>query len=97
MKAVKSSFITGALVSASAVLSGCTTTETSVADGQSLKTILAAQINDVEATTRHGTTAPRGTDPEVSNTSVNSVRERSKGSASRPGLMESLFGGMGRN
>lgn len=97
MNSSKSRFIFGALVSASAVLSGCATTETSVADGQSLKTILAAQVNDIEATRRNGTTAPRGTDPEVSNTSVNSVRERSRGGASRPGLMDLLFGGMGRN
>jgi len=97
MKTTKSIFIMGAVVSASTVLSGCATTETSVADGQSLKTILAAQINDVDATTRHGTTAPHGTDPDVSNTSVNSVRERSRAGTSKPGLMDLLFGGMGRN
>jgi hypothetical protein len=79
------------------MLTGCTTTETSVADGQSVKTIMAAQVNDAEATARHGTTAPRGTDPEVSNTTVNSVRSRSREGASRPGLFDLLLGGMGRN
>jgi hypothetical protein len=78
-------------------LTGCTTTETTVADGQSVKTIMAAQVNDAEATTRNGTTAPRGTDAEVSNTTVNSVRSRSREGASRPGLMDLLLGGMGRN
>jgi hypothetical protein len=84
-------------VLSAAMLTGCTTTETSVADGQSVKTIMAAQVNDAEATARHGTTAPRGTDPEVSNTTVNSVRSRSREGASRPGLFDLLLGGMGRN
>ena len=79
------------------MLAGCTTTETSIADGQSVKTIMAAQVNDAEATVRHGTTAPRGTDPEVSNSTVDSVRSRSRESASRPGLFDLLLGGMGRN
>lgn len=68
-----------------------------MADGQSIKTILTAQINDAEATARHGTSAPRGTDSEVSNTTVTNVRDRSREAASRPSLMELLLGGMGRN
>lgn len=90
-----------AFIGASALLamtlSGCTTNEIALADGQSVKTILTAQINDAEATARHGTSAPRGTDSEVSNTTVTNVRERSREGASRPSLMELLLGGMGRN
>lgn len=97
MNAIKSTFILHAVAFCTLSLSGCATTESPVADGQSLKTILAAQVNDAEATARHGTTAPRGTDAEVANTTVNNVRSRSREGASRPGLMELLLGGMGRN
>jgi hypothetical protein len=97
MNAKSSISILCSTVLSAAMLTGCTTTETSVADGQSVKTIIAAQVNDAEATARHGTTAPRGTDPEVSNTTVNSVRSRSREGASRPGLFDLLLGGMGRN
>lgn len=97
MNAKSSISILCSTVLSAAMLAGCTTTETSVADGQSVKTIMAAQVNDAEATARHGTTAPRGTDPEVSNTTVNSVRSRSREGASRPGLFDLLLGGMGRN
>ncbi|MEN9836771.1 MAG: hypothetical protein RLZ79_439 [Pseudomonadota bacterium] len=97
MNAKSSISILCSTVLSAAMLTGCTTTETSVADGQSVKTIMAAQVNDAEATARHGTTAPRGTDPEVSNTTVNSVRSRSREGASRPGLFDLLLGGMGRN
>lgn len=97
MNAKSSISILCSTVLSAAMLTGCTTTQTSVADGQSVKTIMAAQVNDAEATARHGTTAPRGTDPEVSNTTVNSVRSRSREGASRPGLFDLLLGGMGRN
>ena len=97
MNAKSSISILCSTVLSAAMLTGCTTTETSVADGQSVKTIMAAQVNDAEATARHGTTAPRGTDPEVSNTTVNSVRSRSREGTSRPGLFDLLLGGMGRN
>jgi hypothetical protein len=97
MNAKSSISILCSTVLSAAMLTGCTTTETSVADGQSVKTIMAAQVNDAEATARHGTTAPRGTDSEVSNTTVNSVRSRSREGASRPGLFDLLLGGMGRN
>ena len=97
MKAKQSTAVLGPLVSAALLLSGWATTEAYIADGKDLKVILAAQINDVQASTRHGTAAPEGTDSEVSNASVNSVRQRTRGDSSRPGLMDLLLGGAERN
>ena len=97
MNAGKPLVILYSIALSTGMLGGCATTEPSVADGQSLKTILAAQVNDTEATARHGTTAPRGTDAEVANATVNGVRSRSREGAARPGLMDLLLGGMGRN
>jgi uncharacterized protein YceK len=82
-------------------LSGCTTTETRIADariadGQSVRAIMAAQTNDADATTRHGTTTPSGTDSEVAEAAVKKVRERSRESGSKSGLMDLIFGGAGR-
>ena len=97
MTAEKSKIILFSMTLSAIMLGGCATTEPSVADGQSLKTILAAQVNDADATARHGTTAPRGTDSEVANATVNGVRSRSREGSSRPGLIDLLLGGMGRN
>jgi ribosomal protein L4 len=97
MKTIKPISIVCSFVSAIVILGGCATTESSVADGQSLKTILAAQVNDAQATARHGTAAPQGTDAEVSNATVKKMRSRSGTGAARPGLIESLPGGTDRN
>jgi hypothetical protein len=95
MKSMKSPLAILLMISTSALVGGCQTPELSIADGRSVKAILTAQINDVDASARNGTTVPRGTDSEVSNTTVDNVRERSRESASRPGLLDLLLGGMG--
>lgn len=97
MNAIKPISIVCSFVSAIVMLGGCATTESSVADGQSLKTILAAQVNDAQATARHGTTAPQGTDAEVLNAIVNKMRSRNGAGAARPGVIESPPGGTDRN
>ena len=81
MNAGKPLVILYSIALSTGMLGGCATTEPSVADGQSLKTILAAQVNDAE----------------VANATVNGVRSRSREGSSRPGLMDLLLGGMGRN
>jgi hypothetical protein len=97
MNIVKSRLFFCLLAAATAGLAGCATTDTPLADGQSVKAIMAAQVNDTGAAARHGTQAPIGTDAEVANSTVTRVRERSREAGSRPGLLDMLLGGFGRN
>lgn len=90
---LKQYFIFGTLLAASA-LGACASTTETLADGSSLRNIVIAQTDDPFASTRHGTSAPQGTDPEVAASAVKALRERSTGAASRPGLFDFLLGGL---
>jgi hypothetical protein len=73
---------------------GCATTDQRLADGRNVRAVMTAQIEDAAASDRHGTTAPQGTDSEVSAASVRSLRQRGAEGASKPGLFETLFGAL---
>ena len=77
-------------------LAGCAALEPDVANGGSVRAIVAAQVNDPFATERNGANAPIGTDSEVAAAAVKGVRERGRESSSKPGLLDVLFGGAGR-
>jgi hypothetical protein len=60
------------------VLAGCVGEPASkLADGSSVRAMIAQQTNDPEATERNGTAAPVGTDPEIANAAVVGVRKAS--------------------
>lgn len=82
---------------ATMLLGGCATVDSSLANGQNLRAIMTAQIDDESASARHGTTAPQGTDPEVAAAAVKSLRERGSGGTPRAGLFDILLGGKGGN
>ncbi len=73
---------------------GCATTDQQLADGRNVRAVMTAQIEDAAASDRYGTTAPQGTDSEVSAASVRSLRQRGAEGASKPGFFETLFGAL---
>ena len=77
------------------MLSACVAVDSNVADGRSVRALVAAQTDDANATDRHGTAAPEGTDPEVAAAAVEAVRSRGRDASEKPGLFDILLRGLG--
>jgi hypothetical protein len=77
------------------LLAGCATLDHDLGNGKRLQAILAAQTNDAQASERHGSSAPQGTDPEVAASAVRNLRERGADGAKPSGLFDVLLGGAG--
>ncbi len=89
-----------AAVLALALLGGCAAApEETLGDGSALRELIAQQTHDPDASTRNGTAAPVGTDPDVANAAVQAVRTgagRAPAAAARPGMLDALSGSRSR-
>jgi hypothetical protein len=77
------------------MLTACVALDSTTADGRSVRALVVAQTYDMNATERHSTMAPEGTDPEVAAAAVEAVRARGRDSSAKPGLLDILLGGLG--
>ena len=77
------------------MLAGCVAVDSSVANGRSVRALVVAQTHDANATDRHGTVTPEGTDPEVAAAAVEAVRARGRDTSAKPGLFDILPRGLG--
>jgi hypothetical protein len=80
---------------ATQLLTACVAVDSTMADGRSVRALVTAQTHDPNASDRHGTMTPEGTDPEVAAAAVEAVRARGRDSSAKPGLFDMLLGGRG--
>jgi len=84
-----------AVAVATQLLTACAAVDSTMADGRSVRALVTAQTHDANATDRHGTMTPEGTDPEVAAAAVEAVRARGRDSSGKPGLFDMLLRGLG--
>lgn len=83
------------LLTLTQLLTACVAVDSVMADGRSVRAVVAAQVDDSGASARHGTKAPQGTDPEVAASAVEAVRQRGREASDKPGLFDILLRGVG--